>query len=70
MDEETNKEKAERLLKWADWVYEYTDDHSVWEKARSDFAQIDYLLNQMEPKEALALWNEYCPIKRRKEKWR
>lgn len=42
-----------------DWFYQYSDDHGVWAKGRSQYKALVEMQKDIDP--AGAIWNEYAP---------
>jgi len=52
-------------LKSHDWTYEYSDDHSVWQKGSSERSEIRRLSAILDPKREI--WNKYDPFAKKTE---
>ena len=48
------------LLQSYDWLYSYTDDHSVWLKGEKQAARLSVLRRELDP-QAL-IWDQYAPL--------
>lgn len=46
-------------LRSHDWSFEYSDDHSVWQRGRVALGEIQHLQQQLDPE--FKTWNEYAP---------
>lgn len=46
-------------LKGHDWTFEYSDDHSVWQRGRVELAELQRLQGQLDPD--YAIWNSIAP---------
>lgn len=55
---DTELARYERLLATHDWTYEYSDDHSVWQRGRAERAVLQALAQQLDPERKL--WQEYA----------
>jgi hypothetical protein len=55
---DTELARYERLLATHDWTYEYSDDHSVWQRGRAERAVLQALAQQLDPEHKL--WQEYA----------
>lgn len=55
----------ERRLKYHDWYYEYSDDHSVWRTGVNEQNEIRQLMEELKKvdmgDEARGLYDYYCP---------
>ena len=51
----------ERELGWADWYYEYSDDHRVWLGGEAHFRLIRQLIKKIPVEKAKELWAKYAP---------
>lgn len=52
-------------LKSHDWTYEYSDDHSVWQRGSSERSEIRRLSAILDPKREI--WNKYDPFAKKVE---
>lgn len=46
-------------LKKHDWFYEFSDDHSVYQRGRAAFMQLLQAQKKLDPK--YETWNQYAP---------
>lgn len=46
-----------RRLARADWQYQFSDDHSVYQRARADFEELHAMQRTLDPEGAI--WREY-----------
>lgn len=46
-------------LKNHDWFYEFSDDHSVYQRGREAFMQLLQAQKKLDPK--YEIWNQYAP---------
>ena len=42
-----------------DWTFEWSDDHSVWQRGRVELAELRRLQPDLDPD--FAIWNTYAP---------
>lgn len=42
-----------------DWSFEYSDDHSVWQRGRTQLGELQHLQKQLDPD--FAIWNRFAP---------
>lgn len=54
----TELHRYQRLLAAHDWTYEHSDDHSVWQRGRTERAVLQALAQQLDPDRKL--WEEYA----------
>ena len=59
------EQQYRKLLKHHDWFSEYSDDHSVWEKASVEYTQILCMAQQIDID--YKIFNEYAPDEYKKE---
>lgn len=50
-----------QLLKTHDWYYDYTDDHSVWQRGNRERAEITQMYKALGSEVAKETWNKYAP---------
>lgn len=43
-----------------DWAFEYSDDHSVWQRGRGQLGELRHLQPLVDPD--FMIWNQYAPI--------
>ena len=53
------EQQYRKLLKNHDWHSEYSDDHSVWERAAVEYTQIMCMAQQIDSD--YKIFNEYAP---------
>lgn len=46
-------------LKSHDWFYEFSDDHSVWQRGKAERHDINVLQKELDPDNEV--WNQHCP---------
>lgn len=42
-----------------DWSFEYSDDHSAWQRGRAKLQELQYLQPAVDPD--FTIWNRYAP---------
>ena len=57
-----NVDKYVNMLQTHDWYYDYSDDHTQWQKGLEEMAKIREAYKALEPELAKALWNQYAPV--------
>ena len=53
----------EALLKSHDWTFEFSDDHSVWQRGNAERKQLDSMAEDLakdDPEKVASLWNSFC----------
>lgn len=58
----------ERRLKWADWYYQYSDDHSAFKRGQHEISDLVLLRDQLakaDKDRAETLWRINCPYSRK-----
>lgn len=46
-------------LRSHDWSFEYSDDHSVWQRGRAALGQLQSMQRELDPD--FVVWNEHAP---------
>jgi len=46
-------------LRSHDWSFEYSDDHSVWQRGRAQLGELQHLQKQCDPD--FTIWNRFAP---------
>jgi hypothetical protein len=59
------EQQYRNLLKKHDWFSEYSDDHSVWEKASVEYTRIMFMAEKIDCD--YKIFNEYAPDEYKKE---
>lgn len=59
------EQQYRNLLKNHDWFSEYSDDHSVWEKASVEYTRIMFMAEKIDCD--YKIFNEYAPDEFKKE---
>ncbi len=59
------EQQYRKLLKHHDWFSEYSDDHSVWEKASIEYTRIMFMAEKIDCD--YKIFNEYAPDEFKKE---
>ena len=59
------EQQYRKLLKHHDWFSEYSDDHSVWEKASTEYTKIICMAQQIDSD--YKIFNEYAPDEFKKD---
>lgn len=49
----------QQRLRTHDWSFEYSDDHSVWQRGRAALGELQQLQKRVDPD--FAIWNQFAP---------
>ena len=58
LEGDTELHRYQRLLATHDWTYGHSDDHSVWQRGRTERARLNMMAAQLDPDRKL--WDEYA----------
>ena len=58
LEGDTELYRYQRLLATHDWTYGHSDDHSVWQRGRTERVVLQALAQQLDPERKL--WQEYA----------
>ena len=58
LEGDTELQRYQRLLATHDWTFCYSDDHSVWQRGRTERARLNTMAAQLDPDRKL--WDEYA----------
>jgi len=58
-----NLEQYINALKWHDWDYDFSDDHSVWQRGVKQSNVIYEAQRELDPD--FSVWNKYCPAEKK-----
>lgn len=53
-----------KKLKFFDWYYPYSDDHSVWQRGNEGYNELVELQKELDVD--YEIWNTYCPQERKR----
>lgn len=58
LEGDTELQRYQRLLATHDWTFGYSDDHSVWQRGRTERARLNMMAAQLDPDRKV--WDEYA----------